>query len=143
MRNGLWLIAIGLGLIGICHLPIRWGARVALLLGAGIGLAFIRLEVVKLPFSIGIWPVLGSMFMFRLIVYLHHLRHNPDKVSIGRALAYFFMLPNVAFPLFPVMDYKTFDTTWYDQDAFATYQAGSATSRAASFTWWCTATSTT
>jgi len=124
VRNGLWLIAIGLGLIGICHLPIRWGARVGLLLGAAVGLAFIRLEVVKLPFSIGIWPVLGSMFMFRLIVYLHHLRHNPGQISVGRALAYFFMLPNVAFPLFPVMDYKTFDSTWYDQDAFTTYQTG-------------------
>ena len=124
VANGLWLIAIGLGLIGICHLPIRWWARVGLLVAVGIGLALTRLGVVTLPFSVGIWPVLGSMFMFRLIVYLHHLRHHPDTASIGRALAYFFMLPNVAFPLFPVMDYKTFDSTWYDQDAFATYQTG-------------------
>lgn len=124
VKNGLWLIAIGLGLIGICHLPISWWARVGLLLAVGGGLAFNRLGIVRLPIALSIWPVLGSMFMFRLIVYLHHLKHNPQKVSIGRALAYFFMLPNVAFPLFPVMDYKTFDATWYDQEAFAIYQAG-------------------
>src|SRR5262245_39456508 len=73
VKNGLWLIAIGLGLIGICHLPISWWARVGLLLAVAAGLAFKRLGLVKLPFALSIWPVLGSMFMFRLIVYLHHL----------------------------------------------------------------------
>lgn len=124
VRDGLWMIAIGLGLIGLCHLPLAWWTRVGLLLLVGAGLAVTRLGMVTLPFSVGVWPVLGSMFMFRLIVYLHHLKHNPGKVSAGRALAYFFMLPNVAFPLFPVMDYKTFDTTYYDQEAHRVYQAG-------------------
>jgi hypothetical protein len=124
LHDGAWLVAIGLSLIALCHLPVSWWARVGVLLAAGAGLAASRSGVFKLPLSIGIWPVLGAMFMFRLIVYMHHLRHNPGKVSIGRALAYFFMLPSVAFPLFPVMDYKTFDSTYYDQDAFSTYQTG-------------------
>src|SRR3954454_3080960 len=37
---GLAVIGIGLGLIGICHLPIRFGAQVGLLAVAGAGLAF-------------------------------------------------------------------------------------------------------
>ena len=38
--------------------------------------------------------------------------------------AYFFMLPNVCFPLFPVVDYKTFRRTYYDDDAHRIYQTG-------------------
>ncbi|MEO8198915.1 MAG: hypothetical protein ABI679_00205 [Gemmatimonadota bacterium] len=124
LHDGLWMIGIGLGLIAVCHLPMSWWSRVTLVILAGAGLAATRIGWLTLPFSLSVWPVLGSMFMFRLMVYLHHLRHNPTKVSPQRALAYFFMLPNVSFPLFPVVDYKTFDTTYYDQDAYKTYQAG-------------------
>jgi hypothetical protein len=124
MRDGLWLVAIGLSLIGLCHLPLRWSVRVGIIVLVAAALAATRSGWLTAPFSVSVWPILGSMFMFRLMVYLHHLKHNPTKVSPGRALAYFFMLPNVAFPLFPVVDYKTFDSVYYDQDPFATYQAG-------------------
>src|SRR5690606_32458002 len=67
--GGLWLVAIGCVLAGICHLPIAYGARVALLLGAGALLALLRAEVLPGPVPGAIWPILGSMFMFRLIVY--------------------------------------------------------------------------
>ncbi|MEO8295386.1 MAG: hypothetical protein ABI613_07725 [Gemmatimonadota bacterium] len=123
-RDGIWLVTVGLALIGLCHLPLSWWARVAIVVLAGAALAITRTGWLTLPFSLSVWPILGSMFMFRLAVYLHHLRHNPTKVSAQRALAYFFMLPNVSFPLFPVIDYKTFDSTYYDQDAYKTYQEG-------------------
>ncbi len=121
--DGLWLVAVGLGLIGLCHLPVNWWLRVAIILSAAAVLAFTRIGWLGAPFSMGIWPILGSMFMFRLMVYLHHIKHNP-KVTAGRSLAYFFMLPNISFPLFPVVDYKTFDSVYYDQEPNAIYQAG-------------------
>jgi hypothetical protein len=37
--NSIWLIGIGLGLIGICHLPVSYNARVAILLLVGVVLA--------------------------------------------------------------------------------------------------------
>ena len=40
---GLTLIGIGLGLIGLCHLPIRFAARVGLVAVAGAALAFGRI----------------------------------------------------------------------------------------------------
>lgn len=123
-KDGLWLVAIGLSLIGLCHLPLGWWIRAGIIVLAAVALAATRSGWLTAPFSVSVWPILGSMFMFRLMVYLHHLKHNPTKVSPGRALAYFFMLPNVSFPLFPVMDYKTFDSVYYDQDPFTTYQAG-------------------
>ena len=34
------------------------------------------------------------------------------------------MLPNACFPLFPVIDYKTFRRNYYDADAYRIYQTG-------------------
>jgi len=121
------LIALGLGLIGICHLPIPYGARVVLLLLAGGGLAAIRVERVLLPWKTIptiVLPVLGAMFMFRLIVYMYDLRHEKEPSSVWQRLSYFFLLPNVCFLLFPVVDYKAFRRTYYDSDAVAIYQKG-------------------
>src|SRR5262245_2559838 len=39
---GLTLIGVGLGLMGLCHLPIRFAARVGLVAVAGAGLVFLR-----------------------------------------------------------------------------------------------------
>jgi hypothetical protein len=124
LAGGVWLIGVGVLLIGIARLPINWWARVTLLLATGALLGVMRTGLLPAPFSPVIWPILASMFMFRLIVYMHHLRHHPKGASLPRTLAYFFMLPNVAFPLFPVVDYKTFDTTYYDSDRWAIYQTG-------------------
>ncbi|HEX6136129.1 MAG TPA: hypothetical protein VF059_00575, partial [Casimicrobiaceae bacterium] len=124
LANGAWLVTLGLVLIGICHLPIAFAARVALLLAAGLALALLRIEWLHAPWSAAIWPILGSMFMFRLIVYLYDLRHEPAPPTLVRTLTYFFMLPNACFPLFPVIDYKTFRRNYFDADAYRIYQTG-------------------
>src|SRR5215467_3691251 len=72
---GLTLIGIGLGLIGICHLPIRFGARIVLVAVAGAALAFLRANSQWFPDVTEMWVVFGSMFMFRVIVYLYDLKH--------------------------------------------------------------------
>jgi D-alanyl-lipoteichoic acid acyltransferase DltB (MBOAT superfamily) len=122
--DGAVLVAVGLVLIGICHLPIRFAARVAVLLAVGAVLIAMRAKVLPEIWSDAIWPILGSMFMFRLIVYFYDLRHDKAPVSPVRTLAYFFMLPNACFPLFPVVDYKAFRRNYYDDDAYRTYQVG-------------------
>jgi hypothetical protein len=121
---GLTLVAIGLSLIGLCHLPIRFGARVGLLAVAGAGLAFVRARSEWFPDVKEMWVILGSMFMFRLIVYLYDLKHRTAPFSPSRAISYFFLLPNVCFPLFPVVDYKTFCSTYYNEDWTRVYQTG-------------------
>jgi D-alanyl-lipoteichoic acid acyltransferase DltB (MBOAT superfamily) len=122
--SGAWLIGIGLVLIGICHLPIPFMARVLLLLACGASLAAFRLDWVHAPWPSAIWPILGSIFMFRLMIYLYDLRHEKSPPTVWRTLSYFFLLPNVCFPLFPVVDYKTFRRTYYDDDPYHIYQAG-------------------
>jgi D-alanyl-lipoteichoic acid acyltransferase DltB (MBOAT superfamily) len=122
--NGVWVLILGLLLIGICHLPVGYPARVALLISVGAFLAMLRADWLSAPWSPAIWPILGSMFMFRLIVYLYDLRHEKSPPSFTRSLTYFFMLPNACFPLFPVIDYKTFRRNYFDADAYAIYQTG-------------------
>ena len=124
LTSGATLVAIGLGLIGICHLPVAIWIRVVLLLAAGAVLASLRVNLIPAPWSAAIWPILGSMFMFRLIVYLYDLRHEPVRPTLARTLSYFFLLPNVCFPLFPVVDYKTFRRTYYDGEPWRIYQTG-------------------
>jgi D-alanyl-lipoteichoic acid acyltransferase DltB (MBOAT superfamily) len=122
--NAAWLVGLGLVLIAICHLPIAFRARIALLLVLGGVLIAQRGQWLPGPWPEAMWPLLGSMFMFRLIVYLYDLRYENAPASAVRALSYFFMLPNVCFPLFPVVDYKTFRRNYYDDDAYRIYQIG-------------------
>src|SRR6266566_1086183 len=121
---GLTLIGIGLGLIGICHLPVRFTVRVGLVAVAGAGLVFLRAHSQWFPDVTEMWVVLGSMFMFRLMIYLYDLKHRTAPFSPAHAVSYFFMLPNVCFPLFPVVDYKTFCSTYYNEDWPRVYQSG-------------------
>lgn len=124
-----WLVGLGAVLIGLCHLPVAFSLRVALLCALGAALALARTQT-GLPewlarsLPAAIWPILGSMFMFRLIVYLYDLKHRAAPFDPWRAVSYFFMAPNVCFPMFPVVDYKTFSRNHYSEDVYRTYQVG-------------------
>ncbi|MCL4760674.1 MAG: hypothetical protein KJ018_02585 [Burkholderiales bacterium] len=124
VANALWLIGCGLVLIGVAHLPAPFRVRVGLLVALGAALALMRARVVEGPMPEAIWPILGSMFMFRLITYMYDLRHEQAPPSPARTLSYFFLLPNVCFPLFPVVDFRTFRRSHYDDDAYRVYQLG-------------------
>ena len=115
---GVTLVAIGLVLIGICHLSIALRWRIVVLVGAGGLLALLRSQGTQLDWASAVWPILGSMFMFRLIVYVYDLQHDKTPPDFWSSLGYFFMLPNVCFPLFPVVDYKTFRRQYLDQGLF-------------------------
>ncbi|HET6341573.1 MAG TPA: hypothetical protein VFG78_05265, partial [Gemmatimonadota bacterium] len=122
--DGFWLVALGLGLLGLCHLPIAWSARVALVLTAGAVLAALQAGWLEVPWAAAVIPILAAMFMFRLVLYLYNLKTDETPASPWARVAYFFMLPNVCFPLFPVVDYRTFLRTYYDAPAAEIYQKG-------------------
>jgi len=124
VADGAWLVGAASVLAGIClaPVPIRW--RVGLLAAAGALLALMRAGVLLDPLPPIVWPILGAMFAFRVLVFLYDASHATQPVAPLKVLAYFFLLPNVCFPLFPVVDFKTFDRSYYDDDAFAIYQRG-------------------
>ncbi|MEO7514015.1 MAG: hypothetical protein ABIZ91_19930 [Gemmatimonadaceae bacterium] len=122
--QGTWILGIGFTFIVLCHLPVHRRIRLALVLAAATGLVLMRANYVASPWEGAIWPVVGSLLMFRLIVYLYDLPHLKERTTWEQRVAYFFCLPNVVFPLFPVIDFSTFRRTYYDRPAAEIYQEG-------------------
>lgn len=110
------LIATIFLLIGICHLPAPYYLRVFLLLAVTTGAAALRLQVFYVPRLIVITPLLGTLLMFRLILYMHEIRFEKKSPTIAQRLSYFFNPVNIAFPLFPILDYKTWLRQHVDED---------------------------
>ncbi len=119
MTNGLYVLGIGGVLIGICYLPIGLWFRWLMLIAVGVVLIVLRNQ-----WPLPMWPVLGSMFMFRLMLYSYSTRKAVTNPPLTTTLSYFFMAPNVCFPLFPVVDFNTFRDTWYKGDTWNIYQKG-------------------
>ncbi|MBP3954398.1 hypothetical protein J8F10_03720 [Gemmata sp. G18] len=105
--DGAIVIGIGSGLIALCHLPAPFALRASAVAFVGGALALFRLDV-----SQTFWPVLGSMFMFRLIVYLHELRREARRPPLAITAAYFFPFQNVCFLFFPIVDFRTLRDTY-------------------------------
>ncbi|MBK9253806.1 MAG: hypothetical protein IPM70_18810 [Proteobacteria bacterium] len=98
------------------------------MIAVGVGMAFLRAGYAPAPWGGAVWPILASMFMFRVVLYLKSQSLAADKAAAGQGpwstLAYFFMLPNVAFPLFPVVDHQTFVRNRFDRSDSEIYQTG-------------------
>ena len=133
--SGAALIGLGLFLFLLCHLPISITMRAVVLFAVAVVLGAIRAGAIEAPVPQEYWalsrilqtqtlPILSAMFMFRAVVYLYDLRHEKGPVSYWQRLGYFFMFPNVCFPLFPVIDYQTYKRTYFDSDSFKIYQKG-------------------
>jgi alginate O-acetyltransferase complex protein AlgI len=120
-----WLFAAGLVLIGLCHLPFSFRMRAIAIAVAGAVLAVSRAGLVPAPWSGAVWPILGSMFMFRIVLYMLGMKAaKGERGPWWWPLAYFFMLPNLVFPLFPVVDYQTFRRTYYDRNEEGIHEQG-------------------
>jgi hypothetical protein len=124
--NTLWLLGAGVALVGICHLPVRLLYRVAMLVAAGAGFAAARMGWLPSPWDGGVWAVFGAIFMFRLALYLHAVEFEAERPTVLQAAAYFLMLPNPVFPLFPVVDFGTFVRTHFAGNRLEIYQTGVA-----------------
>lgn len=122
--DGAILAALGLLLFGLANLPVKIQYRMVLALAAGGLLAVFRAG--WLPFFHGktILPILGGMFMFRLILYLYEMQFEKQPASFWKKLNYFFLLPNLIFAIFPVVDYSTFVRGHYTRPAYETYRKG-------------------
>jgi D-alanyl-lipoteichoic acid acyltransferase DltB (MBOAT superfamily) len=111
-------------LIGVCYLPVAWHARAGVLAALGVGLALVRPETVATGIPDSVWPVLATMFMFRMIIYMYELKHARKPESLVDTLGYFFMLPNYCFLHFPVVDYRTMQRGYFARDIHAIQRAG-------------------
>lgn len=118
------VVGLGLGLVGIAHLPIPYAARVLLLLAAGASLTAMRADWIHAPLHPMVLPVLGSLFMFRLAIYVYDRNKGAPPAPLATRLSYFFLLPNVCFLLFPVVDYRAFCRGQGQGDPHENHQRG-------------------
>ena len=118
------LLLLGLGVLGICHLPTSMTFRRLLLIAVAVFLALARIGYVWSPLSAHGLTVFAAIFMFRTILYIYELKYEKTATSIWHRLNYFFMLPNIVFPLFPIVDYKTYLNTYYTKSSTIIYQRG-------------------
>ncbi|HUF40027.1 MAG TPA: hypothetical protein VMN57_16000 [Anaerolineales bacterium] len=121
--NSLWLTGVVIAAVGIAHLPASFRVRMALI---GLGLAVLivsRFGYIRTVPEI-VWPILGAVLMFRFIIYVYDLKHSKKSFGLWSSLSYFFLLPNVLFPFFPVIDHNTFVSSHNKQERYEAYQSG-------------------
>lgn len=71
-----------------------------------------------------VFTILGSMFMYRMLIFLYDSPHLKENPGVARNWSYFFLLPNMGIYLFPPVDYKTFLSRQYDTVDLHIYKKG-------------------
>jgi D-alanyl-lipoteichoic acid acyltransferase DltB (MBOAT superfamily) len=109
------VLALSAMLLGLATAPLPWRVRAGLIAALTVFLAVLRPRIGAGTEAIpaGVIPVVATMFMFRMIVYLYELKHATGQESLVDALSYFFLLPNYGFPHFPVINYRTFHRGYF------------------------------
>jgi D-alanyl-lipoteichoic acid acyltransferase DltB (MBOAT superfamily) len=115
--------ALGASFFAILRLAAPFWLRLVLV-GAIAGLLAWMRVVTFLPGPF--FLVLGSIFMFRMILYAYEVKVARRPESFADFCSYFFLLPNFYFVLFPVIDYSTFKKSFYARDIHDTAQRGIA-----------------
>jgi alginate O-acetyltransferase complex protein AlgI len=125
-------LVVGLALLffWILRLRIAFAARAGILALIGAALWFMRREgfifIPSIHLPNVLWAVIGSIFMFRLIVFAYEVRVARRPESLLDYLTYMLLLPNFYFPLFPVVDYSAFKRSHYAMDIHECAQRGIA-----------------
>jgi alginate O-acetyltransferase complex protein AlgI len=118
------LVAVfGLALFALLASPLTFRWKLTAVLVLAVALMYGRATLgFGLPREF--WPVLGSIFMFRLMIYLYDLRFTKSRLTLREYLVYFFPLPNFYFLLFPVIDFQTMRRTYYQRNIHDIAQQG-------------------
>lgn len=119
-----WLLAGSALLLAACLVPVRWGARVALVAALALALALARGGALPLPVPEAVWPLLGSFFMFRMIILLYEMKHAERPEHPIDVINYFLLLPNACFLHFPVVDYRTLRRGYFAVDIHVAQRRG-------------------
>jgi alginate O-acetyltransferase complex protein AlgI len=122
------VLAVSAVLLVLAAAPLSWRIRVGLIAVMAIALAALRppADAGAESISTGVIPVVATMFMFRMIIYLYELKHARGREPTVDTLGYFFLLPNYVFPHFPVVDYRTFQRGYFARGIHEIQRAGLA-----------------
>ena len=125
---GAYVTAIVLGfasvLVGVCFLPFRCQSRAAIIAVFAAACAIAGPGMASSVIPDGVWPIVASMFMFRMMIYLYELKHARKPETLLDTLSYFFLLPNYCFMHFPVVDYRTMQRGYFADDVHRMQRRG-------------------
>lgn len=123
-QAGIATTVIGLLLFLIASLQISAWSRAALMLGVGSVLALGKVGMINFPWLNTAATVLGGLFMFRAMIYLYESHYGKVGKDRWININYFFLLPNLIFVIFPVVDYKTFQRNYQVTPQLGLHQKG-------------------
>jgi alginate O-acetyltransferase complex protein AlgI len=117
------LIAMALVVFGVVRsgLSFRW--KVIVLFGI-LACSIYGRATGRFPIPGEFWPVFGAVFMFRTIIYLYDVKHMKSPARLKDLISYFFLLPNYYFLFFPVVDFQTFQKSYFKRDIHIVAQQG-------------------
>jgi hypothetical protein len=118
------VIGICAAFITIVGSSLRIRIKCLLLLIFGTCLLVSRNYLVEGPVVTKVVSLIGAVFMIRLICYLKDISVDPKLRQWPETVAYFFLLPNLAMPLFPAVDFKTFFQSRLSSEETNTFQKG-------------------
>lgn len=118
------VLGLTVPLIGACYLPIGWRWKAGLVAALGITFAALRPGLAPGVIPPSVWPVLATMFMFRMVLYLYELKHAKRPETLTDTLGYFFLLPNYCFLHFPVIDFRAYQRGYFAREVHTTQRAG-------------------
>ena len=121
---GSFFIAIGLSMIFIVHLPLKFNYRLVIILFIALLLALFRTEFIYIPWMTIVAMYMVPLFMFRLIIYMYEIKNGLVPQNKWQSISYFFLFPNVFFLFFPIIDYKTYIKTYLDSPEKEIWQKG-------------------
>lgn len=113
--TGSLVVGAVLAFIAAAHLPLAYKWRIVIIVAMGAVMVLLRMQLVYMPRATLAASVAGVLLLFRLLLYMHEIKHEKKRPTLWQRLSYFFMLPNLCFPLFPIIDYKTWLTCQYAQ----------------------------
>jgi hypothetical protein len=122
--TGGFILFVSFALFICAELPVKLIFRIALIALIAIGMIVLRNQWFFAPRAIIAVPYIASLCMFRMVSYLFHKNQNIKDVPLFRRLNYFFLLPNLVFLLFPIIDYKSYVETYYARPAIEIYRKG-------------------
>lgn len=122
--TGGFILFVSLALFTVAMLKLKLVWRLILIGGIIGGMIVLRNGLFFAPRAIIAVPYIASLFVFRLISYLYHEKRNFTNVPLSLKLSYFFMLPNLVFLLFPIIDYRAYAETYYQRPAIEIYRKG-------------------
>lgn len=121
---GAILIATAFAIISITFLPLNSVSKAVILGILTAILVAARAGWIPFPQARIVLPYIGSFFMFRMLLYGYEIRTGQSGGNSLQRIHYFFMLPNLAFTIFPVIDLATYQKSYYARPAYQIYTKG-------------------